>query len=89
MSSSSGTDKDTKDAQQEEGKISVSNPPPAAPAQKDCFLDGSEHLYELLIGVKHSVPHPRRMWDGPSALATQYICDECWQRLGHSASTGN
>ncbi|KAI1290469.1 hypothetical protein F5Y03DRAFT_404028 [Xylaria venustula] len=81
MSSSSSTDsKDTQERKQDETKESVPDPPPAAP-QQECFLDGYEHQYELLIGVQHSVPRPRRMWDGP--LATHNICDECWRRLGH------
>ncbi|KAI3331291.1 hypothetical protein F4824DRAFT_299050 [Ustulina deusta] len=83
MSSSDSTGKDTQDGKQEEGKDSVPSPPPAAPVQQGCFLDGYEHQYELLIGVQHSVPRPRRMWDGPIGLATQFICDECWRRLGH------
>ncbi|KAI0965296.1 hypothetical protein F4678DRAFT_336487 [Xylaria arbuscula] len=84
MSSSGSTDsKDTQERKQDETKESVPNPPPDAPtpAQQECFLDGYEHQYELLIGVQHSVPRPRRMWDGP--LATHNICDECWRRLGH------
>ncbi|GAW20252.1 hypothetical protein ANO14919_097510 [Xylariales sp. No.14919] len=85
-SSPDSPEKEIKNGQEEADKEPVPNPPVVAPAQRDCFLDGSEHLYELLIGVEHGVPHPRRMWDGSSPLATQYICDECWQRLGHSPS---
>ncbi|KAI0427947.1 hypothetical protein F5Y09DRAFT_15205 [Xylaria sp. FL1042] len=85
MSSLESTEKAPQDGKHEV-KESVPNPPPAAlgtSAPQECFLDGYEHQYELLIGVEHTVPRPRRMWDGPTALATQYICDECWRRLGH------
>ena len=59
-------------------------PPSPVSAPRECFLDGSEQQYELLIGVRHGVPRPRRMWPGSAGLATHYICDECWRRLGHN-----
>ncbi|KAI1274640.1 hypothetical protein F5Y07DRAFT_372365 [Xylaria sp. FL0933] len=83
MSASESTEKVARDGKQEEVKESAPSPPPTPPTPQECFLDGYEHQYELLIGVQHTVPRPRRMWDGPTALATQYICDECWRRLGH------
>ncbi|KAI1366823.1 hypothetical protein F5Y08DRAFT_300183 [Xylaria arbuscula] len=60
--------------------------PEPMPAPRECFLEGSEQQYELLIGVRHGVPRPRRMWPGSAGLATHYICDECWRRLGHTVT---
>ncbi|GAW26397.1 hypothetical protein SAMD00023353_3000770 [Rosellinia necatrix] len=86
MALSQNTGKTDQGGQAKQEKPPATSRPPTKPIPEgqECYLKGLESRFEVLEGVQHGPLGEYRLWEGPSLLATQYICSECSERLGYS-----